>query len=212
MNQSISYPLWERVAIFVFGLVFLSVLILIALGIPNPTAFQLLVFRIVLALSAGGIGALIPGFLMIQYRTVLRAGGALAVFVLVYFVNPATLVSSAALPAALPTDPFRITIVDETQDGLIANHYTFPFADIERNSSGANFFALVEKLPKVSQDEIESSTIFRVSDEKVITKQRGDATSGRNMGVLVVPRSVIDDFEDPHIAFTYIYSQVKDQS
>src|SRR5207249_652829 len=49
------------------------------------------VFRIVLALAAGGVGAVIPGILNVNIPKVLTAGGALAVFVVVYFYSPAQL-------------------------------------------------------------------------------------------------------------------------
>lgn len=48
-----------------------------------------------MALSAAGIGALLPGFLRLDVRLPvqggIRAGGALALFASVWFVNPATL-------------------------------------------------------------------------------------------------------------------------
>jgi hypothetical protein len=81
----------ERSVAFVFGVVFVIVLLLLAIKFPNPTPFQYTVFRIVLALAAGGVAAMIPGFLTLSVSTWLRAGGALAVFVIVYFYSPAGL-------------------------------------------------------------------------------------------------------------------------
>jgi hypothetical protein len=86
---------WEKIAVFVFGLIFVVVLLVMAIAVPNPTEFQLLVFRIVLALAAAGVAAIIPGFLNIESRTALyavRAGGAMGVFLLVYLVNPPALI------------------------------------------------------------------------------------------------------------------------
>ena len=77
---------------FVFGVVFLSVILAIAIFIPKPTDFQYQVFRITLALAAGGIGAVIPGILNVDIPRLLTAGGALAVFVVVYFYSPAQLI------------------------------------------------------------------------------------------------------------------------
>jgi hypothetical protein len=84
----------QRLA-FLFGIVFLIVLLTLAILVPNPTAFQYTIFRSVLALAAAGVAAMIPGFIAVSISTWLRAGGALAVFVVVYFYNPAALVSSA---------------------------------------------------------------------------------------------------------------------
>jgi hypothetical protein len=86
MNKSI-----ERFLAFGFGIIFVVVLIVLAIKFPNPTPFQYTVFRIVLALAAGGVAAMIPGFLTIEVSKWLRAGGALAVFVIVYFYSPAGL-------------------------------------------------------------------------------------------------------------------------
>ncbi len=81
----------ERLLAFAFGVVFVIVLLILASAVPHPTPFQYTVFRIVLALAAGGVAAMIPGFITIDIPKVLRAGGALAVFVIVYFYSPAAL-------------------------------------------------------------------------------------------------------------------------
>lgn len=81
----------ERHLAFAFGVVFVIVLLVLATLVPNPTPFQYTVFRIVLALAAGGVAAMIPGFLTVTVPNFLRAGGALAVFVIVYFYSPAEL-------------------------------------------------------------------------------------------------------------------------
>ena len=86
MNKSV-----ERFLAFGFGVIFVVVLLILAIKYPNPTPFQYTVFRIVLALAAGGVAAMIPGFLSIEVAKWLRAGGALAVFVIVYFYSPAGL-------------------------------------------------------------------------------------------------------------------------
>ncbi len=78
---------------FAFGVVFVAALLAFIVAVPNPTIEQFEVVRIILALAAGGVAALIPGFLNLQLGTgadlTLRAGGALAVFAVVYFYSPA---------------------------------------------------------------------------------------------------------------------------
>jgi uncharacterized membrane protein YbhN (UPF0104 family) len=78
---------------FVFGVVFLAALLAIAVAIPNPTPSQFETFRIIIALAAGGVAAVIPGLLDLRIkqgtRLAIRASGALAVFVAVYFYSPA---------------------------------------------------------------------------------------------------------------------------
>jgi hypothetical protein len=83
---------------FVFGVVFVTALLALVIFIPNPTPPQFEVIRIILALAAGGVAAMIPGFLNLKLglgsNLALRAGGALAVFAIVYFYSPAHWVPS----------------------------------------------------------------------------------------------------------------------
>src|SRR3954469_12616113 len=78
---------------FVFGIVFLTALLILAVVIPNPTGPQFEMFRIVIALAAGGVAAVIPGMLNLRLglgsQLALRAGGALEVFIIAYFYSPA---------------------------------------------------------------------------------------------------------------------------
>jgi Tfp pilus assembly protein PilF len=80
-----------------------GVFVLLAIAFPQPTSFHYEVFRIVLAIACGGVAAVIPGFLAVTMDAkglVIRAGGALAVFLLVYFFSPARLVSSTSSPVS----------------------------------------------------------------------------------------------------------------
>jgi hypothetical protein len=103
----------QIIVAFSFGVIFLIALLVIAIVIPNPTAAQYKVFRIVLSIAAAGAAAMVPGFLNIEFNPttgfLVRAGGALAVFVIVYFFNPASLVAnapdSALPPSSLPPPP-----------------------------------------------------------------------------------------------------------
>ncbi|MGH9762609.1 MAG: hypothetical protein ACREAC_17450, partial [Blastocatellia bacterium] len=83
----------EKLLAFGFGVVFVVTMLILAIAFPSPTAFQYMVFRIVLALATAGVAVMIPGFIEVNISTWLRAGGALAVFVVVYFYNPASLIA-----------------------------------------------------------------------------------------------------------------------
>lgn len=85
---------WEKVTAFAFGTVFIGVMLSIAFLVPAPTLTQWFVFRVVLALAAAGVGAIIPGLIVVNVSKVVRAGGAIALFVLVYWFNPPKLVVS----------------------------------------------------------------------------------------------------------------------
>jgi VIT1/CCC1 family predicted Fe2+/Mn2+ transporter len=84
----------EKVAGFTFGIAFVVAVLILAIFIPNPTAFQYFVFRVVLSLAAAGVCGILSGFLTVAFGNAkpwLQAGGGLAVFVVVYLVNPAKL-------------------------------------------------------------------------------------------------------------------------
>src|SRR6187399_1847881 len=79
----------DRWLAFAFGVIFVCALLYLATVERNPTPLQLRVYITVLALAAAGVGAIIPGFIEIRYKNLLRAGGAVALFGLVYLNEPA---------------------------------------------------------------------------------------------------------------------------
>jgi hypothetical protein len=94
-EKNISYkrtiPL-NLIVVSIFGVVFIVVLLILSIVFPTPTIFMYTVFRIVLALAAAGVAAIIPGFIKVNIKSFIVAGGALAVFAIVYFFNPAQLI------------------------------------------------------------------------------------------------------------------------
>jgi hypothetical protein len=81
----------EKQLAFGFGALFIVALFIVVFFVPNPTPFQYTVLRIVLALAAAGVAVTFTGFVEIAISGWIKAGGALAVFVIVFFYNPATL-------------------------------------------------------------------------------------------------------------------------
>jgi len=102
----------QQILAFIFGVTFVVVLLVLAVAIPDPTSFQYTVFRVILALASSGIAVMIPGFLQVTVSNWLRAGGALGVFVVVYFFNPASLV---VMPAIQPKQQVIIDGNNNTQ-------------------------------------------------------------------------------------------------
>ncbi len=80
----------QTILSFSFGVIFVIVLLVIAVFLPSPTQFQQNIFWVVLALAGGGTVATFPGFIELKIGNWLRAGGALAVFAIVYFFSPAS--------------------------------------------------------------------------------------------------------------------------
>lgn len=84
-------PLWQQILSAVTGIVFLVTLMAVALFVPSPSDFQGLVFRTVLALAAGAFATIVSGFIHVHarwQRISIRAGAGLAVFVVIYLVDP----------------------------------------------------------------------------------------------------------------------------
>ncbi len=73
---------------FTFGVIFVSVMLLFAVFFENPSSFAQTIFIIVIGLAAAGVAAVIPGMLDINLPYA-KAGGALAVFVLIFTTEPA---------------------------------------------------------------------------------------------------------------------------
>jgi len=102
----------ERVAVFVFGVVFLTTLLVLAVWLPNPTSWQYQLFRVLLALAAAGVAAMIPGSMEVSLSNWLKAGGALAVFALVMYKSPAQLV----IPPAELMGPLELHVNRQGKD------------------------------------------------------------------------------------------------
>jgi hypothetical protein len=90
----------EKLATFVFGVVFLAVMLGLALLVPHPSESQSFIFRAVVAAAAGGAVVFLPGAVNVDIRPSIRAGGALGVFALVYAFNPP---STSPAPAPTPS-------------------------------------------------------------------------------------------------------------
>ena len=83
----------DRIAVSIFAVVFVAILIAISIFFPTPTPFQYLVFRIALAVAAGGVAGFLPGMIYVEIKSSIRVTGALAVFVITYFFSPVGLSS-----------------------------------------------------------------------------------------------------------------------
>lgn len=108
----------QQILAFAFGVVFIVIMLAISIAIPYPTSFQVFTFRITLALAAAGVVAMLPGFLHFEINKFVRASGALAAFVIIYFVNPPDLtIQNKQVPG---TDVF---INKTLEDGGLAEYY-----------------------------------------------------------------------------------------
>lgn len=83
----------EKALLFSFAVFFVIIMLILVVAIPTPTQTQWRVFGLVLAMIAGGFGAMLPGALEVNVNKTIKAAGAAGFFVIVYFFNPAGLVS-----------------------------------------------------------------------------------------------------------------------
>jgi len=105
---------------FIFGVVFIFLILGFSIGFPNPTPIQIKSFITVLALAAAGIGGVIPGFIEIKYRAAIRAGGALSLFVIVFFFQPTLERGVVSItPPPTPADPAALAFIEAADKGNI---------------------------------------------------------------------------------------------
>lgn len=140
----------ERRLAYLFGIAFVAIILVVALFVPEPSPFQLRVFQVVLALAAAGVATTISGFLRVEVSSSVKAGGAIGVFVVVFFFSPAKLITSEATNGsdgtAPPTDstqvdPWAPSAVTEYDDVICR---TLQSEDLElRRSSIGEYFSVL---------------------------------------------------------------------
>lgn len=145
---------------FVFGVVFISVVLFISQTNPDPTSSTYATLRTVMALAAAGIGGVLPGFLEVKYKQLLRAGGALALFVVVYFVSPAPPRIIDDLPPTPTADykPLVSRVLSQIDGGL----YGDAFEEV-----AARFKAQLDRSLTISAMETRRSPLGKVIERKV---------------------------------------------
>ena len=107
----------ERIAVFIFGVVFVIALLILAVAVREPTPLQYQVFNVVLALAAAGVAAMLPGFIETNLPKWARAGGSLAVFCWFYRRGLASLVVPPPSSGALKGTVIRATVSPADQSG-----------------------------------------------------------------------------------------------
>ena len=85
--------MWKKLVVIALGIVFMEILLTIATKAPNLTTFEILVFRIILSVIAGAIGAITLGLVGMNLDNLIQIGGGLILFVIVYEINLPQLVN-----------------------------------------------------------------------------------------------------------------------
>src|SRR5262245_20700606 len=96
-------------AAFWFGVLFVTALLVPSFVFPGPSPFTYSLVPSFLGLTATGVLAGIPGFSRATVGTSIKAGAAMAIFVIVFFFSPAALVVARVAidlhDAKLSSDP-----------------------------------------------------------------------------------------------------------
>lgn len=74
------------------GLLLMLISFASAIIINNPTSSQFFVIRGMFSLAGAGIGACIPGWLNLDIKGYIKAGGALGIFIALWAINPPSFV------------------------------------------------------------------------------------------------------------------------
>jgi len=103
---------WKLIVLFAFAVCAFAILILLAKFDPNPSQTNWYIYLTLLALAAAGVAALLPGAINFEVSGSLKAGGALAVFALIFYLGSgkaapvsSTFTMSAFLTFTNPTNP-----------------------------------------------------------------------------------------------------------
>lgn len=87
----------EKLLLFGFGVGFIITILILAIKFPYPTTYQASIFRIILSLSASAFMVFLPGAIEVETKVIknfaVKAAGGFAIFVIVYLLNPALVVS-----------------------------------------------------------------------------------------------------------------------
>lgn len=109
-----------------------------------------------------------------------------------------------------PTDPFTLYTLGLAtgSSNYIVDSFRFPYSDIEANRDYKHFTDVVlANLPPYRGSSVKDLAVFRIDDKVPIDgTSRADVVSEDNLGVIVIPKSIITSFGSSHLAFTYAKS------
>lgn len=93
-DEDPKIPSWFPAAAFGVGVFFVLVVLLLVTLVSNPSPPTYKIYRIVISMGCAGFATALTGFIAIKMKfgagILLMAGGSLAVFVIVYFWDPAS--------------------------------------------------------------------------------------------------------------------------
>lgn len=83
----------SRYITMAFGAIFFIIILWLIFQHKDPTNFQKQMLLIILSISAAAVATGIPGFLHFNFNGVVKCSGGMAIFIIVYFINPVKIIS-----------------------------------------------------------------------------------------------------------------------
>jgi hypothetical protein len=169
---------------FVFGAIFIITILVFATVVKTPSPAEIWTYRVILALAAAGVAAILPGFIDIKYKTAVQAGGALGIFVLVLLMFPAPEAAAPKAEATPPSDQVQDVVWPTEDPGFAARKYV----DLVDNGKYLEAYEAVDKTMGVPWASFEASykagrsPLGAVVDRRQTGEQRTVDPPGRPKG------------------------------
>lgn len=138
----------QMVLAFIFGVIFVSVILYLSVTHTALDPFTRMVFLVVLSLAAGGVGAVLPGFIVAgDPNKLVRAGGAVAVFLVVLYFGSKFITSTPEIFKPVP-DPSLVSnkFVSAIDAAKIEEAYELTSKAFK---SGMSYFFFTENSKKI---------------------------------------------------------------
>ena len=150
-------PKGSRIGLLIAAVLFVTVLVL-SFVIPNPSDTQAQMFRVFLALFAALVAVYIPGSIGLELPGGIRAGGALAIFLVVYLFNPGEKLRAAMAPQA--RGPGRTTFGASAWLGaLLVMLLCVPPADVACAENPEPDWVVVFDLVRIGDEAVENRVL-----------------------------------------------------
>ncbi len=140
----------QMILAFIFGVIFVSAILYLSLKNPSLNSFTRMIFLVVLSLAAGGVGGILPGFIIAgDPSKLVRAGGALAVFLVVLYFGSRFIPPTIDPPIMPVQDPSLVS--NKFVSAVDAEKYEEAY-DLTSKAfkSGMSYFFFTENSKKIS--------------------------------------------------------------
>lgn len=168
----------ERYSVFIFGVVFMATILILSVWIPEPTKSQFFTFKLVISLAAAGIGALLPGF--VEFKTkilplgTLRAGGAIGLFLVIWYTDPAKYaIDEIAPPPDTEAEVLFVQYLNLLDSKDYRKAYTLYAKDERKNISENTFTKIATTTEKSLGKRIKGPEVYRTSYANEFNGQKG---------------------------------------